>query len=202
LHPLPDTLSDADGAMLEPLGVAVHALDLAHLRPGMSVGVFGCGPIGLMLIQVAKAAGAGTVIASDPLAHRRAAAERYAADEVVDTVTDDAGHAGVDVAFEVAGNDAAVAAAMLAARHGARVVLVGIPDGDTTTFPASVARRKGLTISLVRRMKDVYPRTIDLVRRGRVDVTSLVTATYPLDQVADAMVSAVAREGLKVLVRP
>ncbi len=121
----------------------------------------------------------------------------YGADQVFEAITDDAGHDGVDVAFEVAGNDAAVEAAMLAARHGGRVVLVGIPDRDSTTFRASVARRKGLTILLVRRMKEVYPRAIDLVRRGRVDVRSLVTATYPLEQVADAMVSAVAREGLK-----
>ena len=104
------------------------------------------------------------------------------------------------VRARLAGTDAAVNAAMLAVRPGARVLLLGIPDGDSTTFRASVARRKGLTIVLVRRMKEVYPRAIDLVRRGLVDVSSLVTARYPLERVADALTSAAAREGLKVVV--
>ncbi len=58
LFALPDSLSEADGVMLEPLGVAIHAVDLAHLRVGMSVGVFGCGPIGLLILQLARLAGA------------------------------------------------------------------------------------------------------------------------------------------------
>jgi L-iditol 2-dehydrogenase len=230
LHPLPDTMSDADGALLEPLGVAIHALDLAHLKPGMSVAVFGCGPIGLLLIQAARAAGATTVIAGDPLPHRREAALRFGADQVFDGLAgvDDATSAedasaedasaegsggqgaggqalsldglGVDVAFEAAGTDAAVDAAIVAVRPGARVVLVGIPDRDSTTFRASVARRKGLTIMLVRRMKDVYPRAIELVRSGRVDVSSVVTGRYPLERIDEALSSAAAREGLKVVV--
>ena len=80
LHPLPDALTDADGAMLEPLGVAIHAADLGHLRLGGSAVVAGCGPIGLLLIQVLRAAGAAWVGAFDPLPHRRAAARRLGAD--------------------------------------------------------------------------------------------------------------------------
>ena len=59
LFPLPDSLSYADGAMLEPLGVAIHTVDLGKLRAGMSVGVFGCGPIGLLIAQMARTAIAG-----------------------------------------------------------------------------------------------------------------------------------------------
>jgi L-iditol 2-dehydrogenase len=212
LHPLPDGVSDADGAMLEPLGVAVHALDLGHLRVGATVGIFGCGPIGLLLMQAARAAGAATVIAVDPLPHRLEAARRLGADLVASpgAVDDPAALArraggarhGVDVAFEVAGTDDAVTMAMAAARPGARIVLAGIPDDDRTTFPASLARRKGLTLLLVRRMKDVYPRATGLVRSGRVDVASLVTARYPLAQVGEAFKVAAARNGLKVVVEP
>ena len=201
LQPLPDELSDVDGAMLEPLGVAIHAVDLGHVRLGATVGVFGCGPIGLLLIQVARAAGAARVVATDPLPHRVAAARRWGADDAVGP--EDAGGLGdVDVAFEVAGRNDAVDAAIAAARPGARIVLVGIPDDDRTTFSASVARRKGLTIVLVRRMKDVYPRAIALVRQGRVDVGGLVTARYPLGGVDEAFRVAAAREGLKVVVEP
>jgi L-iditol 2-dehydrogenase len=197
LHPLPDELSDADGAMLEPLGVALHALDLGHLRLGMTVGVFGCGPIGLLLVQLARLMGARAVYATEPLPHRRRAAEAYGA-----SLVDDPAGLDVDVAFEVAGTDPAVESAMVAAAPGARVLLVGIPDGDSTTFPASVARRKGLTIAMVRRMKDTYPRAIDLVRRGVVDVSTVVSGRYPLDAAAEAFEAAVARRGLKVVVEP
>jgi L-iditol 2-dehydrogenase len=210
LHPLPAGFTAADGAMLEPLGVAIHAVDLSHLRVGMSVGVFGCGPIGLLLIQVARAAGAATVIATDPLEHRREAARRLGADLVLDPseVGDPASLSaraggnphGVHVAFEAAGVDDTVTLSVEAARPGARVVLVGIPDEDRTSFPSGTARRKGLTILLARRMKEVYPRAIALVRSGRVDVRSIVSETFPLADVATAFKVAAARTGLKIVV--
>jgi len=203
LVPLPDGLSAADGAMLEPLGVAVHAMDLAHPRPGMTVAVAGCGPIGLLLVQLARACGAHYVLAADPLEHRRAAAARYGADEVHAAVTDGRPPGlGVDIAFEVAGTDDAVEAALTVARPGARVMLVGIPETNRTSFPAALARRKGLTLSLVRRMGDVYPRAAALVSRGTIDVASLVSDRYPLDRADEAFRQAAARTGLKTIVEP
>src|SRR6185436_9397610 len=79
LHPLPDSLSDSDGALLEPLGVAIHAVDLSHLKPGMAVGVFGCGPIGLLILQLARVAGATQLIATDKLPQRLEAARAFGA---------------------------------------------------------------------------------------------------------------------------
>src|ERR1700758_3630046 len=84
LRPLPDGVSDADGALLEPLGVAIHSVDLGHLPFAGTASVVGCGPIGLLLIAVLKAAGASSVLAVEPLAHRRAAAARYGADVVAE----------------------------------------------------------------------------------------------------------------------
>jgi L-iditol 2-dehydrogenase len=210
LHPLPDALSDADGALLEPLGVALYGLDLARPRVGGSVAVVGCGPIGLFVVQLARLAGADLVVAVDPLPHRRAAALRLGADHAL------SGHAvpgpgnepdwpdlaglGVEVAYEVAGTDAAVRTALTAARPGGRVVLIGIPDDDRTTFPASLARRKGLAILLSRRMHDVYPRALRLLSRGSVDAASLVTGAYPLERAAAAFETAVTRSGLKTMV--
>jgi L-iditol 2-dehydrogenase len=215
LHPVPPSLSDADAAMLEPLGVALHALDLGHLRVAATVAVVGCGPIGLLLCQLSRLAGAARVLAVEPLPHRRAAASDNGADTVVDPADpqQSAGWPaqpgggpgavpGADVVFEVAGNDAAVAHALELVRPGGRVVLVGIPDEDRTTFTASVARRKGLTIALVRRMNRVYPRAIELVAQRRIDVTTLVTHRYPLAEVAEAFRVAERREGGKVVVEP
>jgi L-iditol 2-dehydrogenase len=81
-------------------------------------------------------------------------------------------------------------------------VLAGIPSGDYTTFSASVARRKGLTLVLVRRMGEVYPRALRLVESGAVDVMPLVTHRFPLEDVGEAFTRAAAREGLKVVVEP
>ncbi len=202
LHPLPDQLSDDEGALLEPLGVALHALDLAHVRVGMCVAVVGCGPIGLMLVQLARVAGATRVLAREPLAHRLDAAVAFGA-EVAEHPTGAASAAGVaDVVLEVAGTDGAVDEALRMARPGARVVLVGIPDGDRTTFTASLARRKGLTLVMSRRMGDVYPRAVDLAARRLVDLTSIVSATFPLREAGAALAAAAARDGLKVVVRP
>lgn len=210
LHPLPEALSDAEGAMLEPLGVAVHAHDLGHQRIAATVAVIGCGPIGLCLVQLARAAGATLVVAVDPIPHRAAAAARYGADVVLPAepaefaagIAESTAGRGVDVVFEAAGTDAAVSLAMDAARPGARVVLAGIPDQDATSFPASAARRKGLTVALVRRMKEVYPRATALTQRGLVDVSSVISHTFPLAEVGTAFRIGHARQGLKVLVQP
>jgi L-iditol 2-dehydrogenase len=212
LHPVPDTLSDADAAMLEPLGVALHAHDLGKPRAGAVVAVIGCGPIGLCLVQLALAAGASRVVAVEPLEHRRAAAAAMGAHVVLDAAADNIDTAlaettggsgrGVDVAFEAAGTDAAVGFAVRAARPGGRVILAGIPDDDSTTFPASVARRKGLTLKLSRRMKEMYPRTIRLVDEGLVDVAPIVTHTFGLEKADEAFRAASDRVGLKIIVSP
>jgi L-iditol 2-dehydrogenase len=201
LHPLPDALDGVAGALLEPLGVAIHAVDLGHVRVGDRVAIVGCGPIGLLLQQVCQAAGAGVALAVDPLLHRREAAARagarlVTAPDVYENLVE------VDVVFEAAGTDEAVDLALAAARPGARVVLAGIPAGDRTSFSASVARRKGLTLVLVRRMGEVYPRALRLVQAGAVDLEPLVTHRYPLDRAAEALAVATRREGLKVIVEP
>lgn len=209
LHPLPAALSDTEGAMLEPLGVALFSVELAHLKPGMTVGVFGCGPIGLLVLQVARLAGATRLLATDKLAHRREVARSFGAtvfpasdgQESADVLAATDGR-GVDVAFEVAGANEAVAAAIAAVRPGGKVILVGIPTEDQTAFNAHTARRKGLTIKLVHRMKHTYPRAIRLVEQGLVDVRSLVTHRFPLAETKQAYALAQRREGLKVMITP
>jgi L-iditol 2-dehydrogenase len=204
LHPLPDNVTDADGALLEPLGVAIQCVDLGHLPFGGTAAVVGCGPIGLLLIRLLKVSGAESVLAFEPLEHRREAAARAGADVVsgpVAAVNDLVGY-GVDVAFEAAGNDDAVRIALEATRPGGRMVLAGIPDDDSVTFRASVARRKGLTIALVRRMNEVYPRAISLASRGVVDLGSVVTRRAALGEVSEAFGDAAKRTGLKVVIDP
>ena len=212
LFPLPDDVSDGAGAVLEALGVALHGLDLGHVTAASTASVHGCGPIGLLLVQLLAMQGCSLVIALDPLAHRvHAAAAHGATDTIVatDPVTDEAairdltGGRGVDIAFEVAGPDAAVKSAVRAARPGGRVVLIGIPYDDTTSFPASIARRKGLTILVSRRMTSAdLPRAISLAGAGRVDVESVISERFPLAGAPAAFEALGTQRGLKVLIEP
>jgi L-iditol 2-dehydrogenase len=209
LVPLPESLNATDGAQLEPLGVAIHTVDLAHVRPGSSVGVFGAGPIGLFCLQVARAAGAARLVATDLASrpHRLEAASALGAGAVpaedgreAKAIREAVGGHGLDVAIEAAGVQAAVDAAVESVRPGGRVVLAGIPSEERTSVSASSARRKGLTIAFVRRMKHTYPRAIALATAGRVDLRSMVTHRFPLAEAARAFEVAARREGLKVVV--
>jgi len=210
LHRLADSMDFADGALLEPLGVALHAMDLGGARLGGTVGVFGCGPIGLLIVQLARLAGATSIVATDRLPHRLDAAREFGAtqafvargQEEVAEIRSSIGNRGVDVAFEVVGEQDAVDAAIELAAPGGKVILAGIPASDQTAFQASTARRKGLTLKLVRRMKNTYPRALALVASRVIDVRSLVTHRFPLEKTADAFGVAQRRDGLKVIVEP
>lgn len=201
MTPLPDTISDTAAVVLEPLGVAIHAFDLSHIKPGMRVGVVGAGPIGLFILQLARNANAAGLVVVEPLAHRRELAARLGADVVLAPEDVQQQTTSCDLVFEVNGNPDAVTEAITLAKPGARVVLVGIPDEDQTTFSASAARRKGLTMVCVRRMKEVYDRAIALVERGHVDAESVVSDVHAPEQAEEAFRSGAERRGHKVVVR-
>ena len=192
-YPLPDAIDDIQGALLEPLGVAIHTIDLGKIRVGDTVAIIGAGPIGLLILQLARLSGASTVFVADPLPWRLAMAERWGARPIpcegsdpASLVARDTGGRGADVAIEAAWADHSVEQAAGMARLGGRVVLVGIPGDDRLAMKHSTARRKGLTVCLCRRMKHVHGRAMDLILRGRVDLSSLVSHRFPLAQAADA----------------
>ncbi len=168
--PIPDEISDGGGTLLETLGVAIHALDLAKLKVANSVAVIGCGPVGLLIQRLAVLSGASAVYAMDPLEWRAELAKAWGATEVWTAKSGDAlsklktvtAGRGVDVVIEAAWADNSVDHAMEMAAYGGRVVLVGIPPDDKAQFTYSMARRKGLTIMMARRMKHTYPRAIQL----------------------------------------
>lgn len=210
LYPLSDLIDDAEGALIEPLAVAIHGLDLALLGKGVTVGVIGCGPIGLLLVALSQSAGAGTIIATDPQRHRLDAAAAMGATrtiEAAESVDDGAavlaatGGRGLDVVFEVAGEAAAVECAVAVARPGGQVVLLGIPPDDRTTFSASVARRKGLILKLSRRSTpDTFQRAVQLAEERTIDLAGLVTLRVPLANAAQAFDALVRRDGVKAII--
>jgi len=207
LVPVPDTLDDLAAAMLEPLGVAIHAMRLAELRPGDTVAILGAGPIGRLLIRLALASGASTVVATDRLAHRVEAARADGAlaalvdaGREVDELRSALGGRPADAAIEIAGEGDAIRTAALLVRPGSRVVVAGIPTADTIELPASLLRRKGLDLRFARRMSRVHREAIALA--GRIRPGEVVTSVHPLEAAPRALAEAARRTGSKVVVRP
>ncbi len=191
--PLPESLNDIEGAMLEPLGIGIHALRLAGLNIGESVAVLGSGPIGLMMMNLAKLSGADPVIATDLHPWRLDMAKKHGADLTFDANEDPTGKVnevtkgrGVDVVIEAAFGDETVAQSAEMACLGGRIVLVGITNKNNLILRASAARRKGLTIKMSRRMKHTYPTAMRLAEQQRVDLMGMVTHRFPLQDASRA----------------
>lgn len=192
--PIPEEIDDASAVLLEPLGVAMHAVDLAKVRVGQRVAILGAGPIGLCILQLVRLCGADAVYVTDKLPWRVELARRLGATaawwcdqlEPVTAVRQATAGRGVDVAFEAAWCDRSVDQAAEMLVHGGRLMVVGIPADDRLSLNHSVARRKGLSIIMVRRMKLMYPRAIRLAQRGGVDLAPLVSHRFPLRRVAEA----------------
>jgi len=211
LLPLPVGTTFPVGAITEPLGVAIHAVDLGHLRLGCRVAIFGCGPIGILTARVAQLAGASTIYTSEPLAHRREAALRYGAtaafdperEDVVRLIRDATQGEGVDVVFDMAGSQTATMQAMDVLIPGGTAVLVGYWKTDQVTLAGIRAMRKGLTLRFVRRMKNTFERAIELTRLKLVDLESLITHEFPLDDVVEGFARAETRgpDILKAVIR-
>lgn len=205
LFPVPPSFTPGVAALLEPLGVAIHAIDLAHLRPMDTVAVLGAGPLGLLLLQVARLAGAGQLFAVDPLAHRADLACHLGADRAASdhrAILDWTAGRGTDVVLEATDSELAPAQAAEVVRIGGKVILVGIPRKEEFSLKASVMRRKGLTLKMVRRMGEVYPRAIRMVASGRIHLEPLISHRFSLEQTpsAFALLAARAERAVKGLV--
>ncbi|NQU10484.1 alcohol dehydrogenase catalytic domain-containing protein [bacterium] len=191
--PLPDDVDDETGALLEPLGIAIHGVDLGKVRVGTSVAVLGAGPIGQSILQVARLSGAEPVYVIDKFPWRLELARRFGGipincdqEDPVEAVRKATGGFGVDVAIEAAWADHSVQQAGDLTRLGGRVVLVGIPDEDRLELVPSGLRRKGLTVLFSRRMKHTYGRALKLVRSGRLDLKTFITHRFPLEDTTRA----------------
>jgi L-iditol 2-dehydrogenase len=207
LHALPAGLDASDGVLLETLGVAIHAMDLAKPKLMETVAVLGCGPVGLLLQQVARLAGAQRVYAVDPVAYRARLAKELGADDVFDGfagVQAATGGRGADLVLEATDSALGFEHAAKACRIGGRVVIVGIPEGNQYTLSAAEARRKGLTIKFSRRMPEVYPRAIALAQSGRVKLRPLASHHFDLARAGEAFALQAARADgiIKAIIHP
>lgn len=190
LHPIPDELSFAQGAFVEPFSVAYSAAVAANgIDASDEVAVIGGGPIGLLSALAATTMG-GAVTLIEPQAHRRALALEIGAKSVIDPsaaplaeqVSEATGGRGFDVVIEAAGAPAAMASAFPIAGLGARIVLVGIDVGGTAPVEIGLVQSKALQVRGIIGSAGLWPRTIRFMATSGVDPTPLLTATFPLGE--------------------
>lgn len=189
VYRLPDDLPFEQAALVEAVSVAVHAVNITPVSLGDTAAVIGSGMIGLLVIQAAKAAGCGRVIAIDLDPRKLELAKQLGADEVIDASSDDtvakikestAGR-GADVVFEVVGTTATVNTAVQAVRKGGSVTLVGNLS-PKVELPLQVVVTRQLTLRGSCASSGEYPQCMELMASGRINVKPLISAVAPLDE--------------------
>ena len=194
-YKLPDNVSLAEGAMLEPLAVGMHAAARGNVRAGDSVAILGCGPIGLMTLQAAKAYGGSLTIAVDLQDNRLEFAKKIGATytinpgdgDVIEKIREITRGEGVDIAFETAGNPTTVAQTVDVVKTGGTVVLVGLGGQDVVPLNVIKMVIDEIQIATVNRYANAYERAIPLVAEGKINVKSLITGEMPLAAVEEAL---------------
>ena len=203
-YAVPDTMTDEQAALIEPLSVGLWAARRAGVRPGDTVLVTGAGPIGLLAVQAVRVAGAARVVVTDLSPGRRELALRLGADTVLDPADEASGLAelAADVLVECSGAQAAVTAGLGAVRGGGTAVLVGM-GADEVRLPMSALQVREVTVTGTFRYANTYPAAIALVAARRVDLDPLVTGRFGLNQVEQALTIGSTGEGtIKAIVYP
>lgn len=201
-HPVPDALSDDAAGLIEPLSVGVWACQKAEVGAGTRLLVSGAGPIGVLVTQVARALGATSVVVSDLAEPRRAAAERFGATAVLDPREQEpAGLGEFDAFVDCSGAEPAVLSGMRALRPAGRAVLVGMA-AEQITIPVPLLQTRELVLTGTFRYANTWPTAIALAASGQVDLDSLVTGHFGLDEVRAALSANADPTSIKPVVRP
>jgi L-iditol 2-dehydrogenase len=198
VHKLPDQLDDRQGALVEPFTIAYRAVDLiGGVDASHLVAIIGSGMIGLASLAVVKGCGARAVVV-EPVAERREKARRMGADYVIDPragsaeeqLADLTGRRGADVVVEASGSAAGVAAMLVLARVGARVASVGINSDGPIPINAGLINTRQLTVWGSNGSPGIWPRALQFMVNAKVDLSPVVTRTYPLDEALQAFAAA------------
>ena len=188
VHPLPDSLSDEAGAMIEPLSVGLWANRKAGVRAGSRVLVTGSGPIGVLAALVAKASGAAHVTVTDINTARLDQARHLGVDETVD-VSDGLPTLNVqpDTLIECTGLEDVICDAVESLASGGTAVFVGMSPHERVQVPLGVIQSREIAVHGCFRYANTYPEAIALAASGAVDLDGIVGARLPLDRVVDAL---------------
>jgi 2-desacetyl-2-hydroxyethyl bacteriochlorophyllide A dehydrogenase len=206
LHAIPDELDDVTAALIEPMSTPVHAVRTAGDVAGKAIAVIGAGTIGLLLVAVLRARNARRIVVTDMLPSKRNRALTLGADAVVDAASANVEQQirtalaeSADVVFDCVAVEPTVRTSVRLASKGGTVVIVGVPSRDVTV-PLPIIQDHQIRIqgSATYLARD-YDESINLLRDGKIRTADIVTATRPLDAVAEAFHLSSSGEEVKVL---
>ena len=194
VHLLPEDISYPAGAMIEPLAVAVHATGLASLNVAESVAIFGAGAIGLLILQVARAVGAGEVFITDIRDARLDAALEFGASSTINSLQGNAvekileqtNGLGVQRAFEAVGLEVTLTQALQSLQKGGRAVLVGLFENERVGVPANIFVQKEISLTGSQGYHWDFQRAIELVKGGNINLEKMITHQFQLEQTQEA----------------
>lgn len=209
VHALPDTVSDLEGALVEPLSCAINFIDKSQLKPGNAVVILGGGSIGIMAMQVAIASGAGLIILSEPVAKKRELALTLGAHAAIDPASENlvkrvwelTGQKGADIVIECVGVQATISQMVHLVKRGGRCVLAGAPmkPVEMNFLPFWYGE---MEIVAAHATAWQFPRAIKLMQRGLVNVAAALEAVVPLKEGIEAMERAYSSKELgKIVVK-
>ncbi len=192
--PLPDEMSFDEGAMIEPLAVAVHGVKRFGDIKGKKVAVLGAGPIGILMAQTVKGLGAEQVLITDISEFRLEKAKECGADYIINTKNENFGEAMIrtfgpdkaDVIYDCAGNNTTMGQAIQYARKGSTIILVAVFEGIGEADLAVLNDHElDLNTTMMYQHED-YTDAIELVRTGKVKLEPLMSKHFPFQKFLDA----------------
>ncbi|MCM3267598.1 2,3-butanediol dehydrogenase [Paenibacillus elgii] len=210
VHKLPDAMTYEQGAMVEPAAVAVHAVRQSRLKAGDTCVVYGAGPIGLLVIQAARAAGASRIIAVEISEARQRTALALGAHHVIHPLKDNAVETvhrlvpgGADVSFEVTGIEVCLNDAIRSTKTDGQTVIVSIWEKPASIAPNTLVLKER-ELKGVLAYRNIFPAVISLISEGRLRVDELITKKIRLDRlVPDGFEELVgSKEQIKIIVSP
>ncbi|MFC5739895.1 2,3-butanediol dehydrogenase [Sinirhodobacter huangdaonensis] len=208
VHKMPEGLSMEQGALVEPAAVALHAVRLSKIKAGDKAAVFGAGPIGLLVVEALRVAGASEIHVVEPSEVRRQKALDLGATAVIDPMATDAVAAiraatgGVHVAFEVTGVPQVLPQCIDATRHEGQVLIVSIWEKAASFQPNTVVLKERQLQGTIA-YRNVYPAVMALMTQGYFSADQLVTKRIALDDIVAEGFEALVNEKshVKILVK-
>jgi L-iditol 2-dehydrogenase len=198
---IPDHVSFEAAALIEPMSVCIWAAQKAKIENGSTVLIAGAGPIGIIMVQVARAFGAREVVITDILDHRLEFALKHGASKAVNTSKTSIGEEKFDVFIDACGIPQAVVAGIKSTGPAGRVLLVGL-GSDEMTLPISHIQNNEIIVTGVFRYANTWPIGIELLASGKVNLDVIVTHRFGLDNVESALNATSDPHAMKVIVKP
>lgn len=203
LFRLPKTMSLQKAAMVEPLAVALHITSIAKLNPEVRLGIVGAGPIGLLTILAARAAGVSRVAVVELSPHRRKLAKRLGADLVMEGFPEDTS-GQVDVVVEASGVEKTLQGAVKWAKPGGRLVMSGLYEDRICFEPNGIVDKELEVRGASAYMTGDLLKAIDFLASGIIDATPVISHILPLTSAAEAfsMLTGADKKAAKILLKP